>query len=140
MAPTIRKFRKLPVTVDAAQYAGTFKSAVVILNWVARHKGTAFPAVDLHWRNDMGCYWHKTHGFIYLPQGARRPGLTLEPLKDDELVVRTNAGTYALVFPGDFVVRSRSGFYPLTEESFLRSHVSTTAARGTNHPDPLPAV
>jgi len=131
MAPTIRKFRKAPVTVDAAQYDGKFKTAVVILNWVRRHKGVAFPAVELLWRPDMGTYYHKEYGFIYLPQGARRPGSALEPLKDDELVVRTNAGTYALVFPGDFVVRSRSGFYPLSEESFHRSHVANTVSRGT---------
>lgn len=140
MAPTIRKFRKAPVTVDAAQYDGTFKKAVVILNWVRRHGGTAFPAVDLMWRTDMGCYYHKDYGFVYLPQGARRPGSALEPLRDDELVVQTDTGVYALVFPGDYVVRSRSGFYPLSEESFARSYVANTVPRGTNHPDSLPAV
>lgn len=140
MAPTVRKYRKAPVSVDAAQYDGTVKTAKVILNWVARHKGVAFPAVNLLWRPDMGCYWHPAHGFVYLPQGARRAGSPLQQLRDDELVVRTNAGTYALVFPGDYVVRSRSGFYPHSEESFHRSHVSNTVRRGTSHPEPLPAV
>lgn len=139
MTRTIQKFRKRPVTVDAAQYDGTVKTAKVILNWVARHGGVAFPAVDLQWRHDMGTYWHPVHGFIYLPQGARSAGSPLTALRDDELVVRTNAGTFALVFPGDYVVRSRSGFYPHRAESFLRSHVSNIAHRGTSHPDLSPA-
>lgn len=88
----------------------------------------------------MGCYFHKEYGFVYLPQGARNAGHALQPLRDDELVVRTDTGIYVLVFPGDYVVRSRSGFYPLSEESFLRSYVSNTNRRGTIHPDPLPAV
>lgn len=140
MAPTIRKFRKVPATVDAAVYEGTRKNRSVIINWVERHKGTAFPASELMWQAGMGCYYHQKHGFIYLPQGARTPGSALTALRDNELVVRTNAGTYALVFPGDYVVRSRYGFYPLAEESFNRSYVSNTVRRGTNHPDMSPAV
>lgn len=134
MTPTVRKFRKVPVTVDAAEYLGTRKNLQVILNWVARHGGLAFRAAELHWRHDMNTYWHPEHGFVYLPQGARSAGSTLTALRDDELVVRTNANTYALVFPGDYVVRSRSGFYPHRAESFHRSHVSNTLRRGTIHP------
>lgn len=140
MAATIRKFRKVPISVDAAQYDGTVKTAKVILNWVRRHGGLAFPAVDLLWRPDMNTYWHPAHGFIYLPQGARSAWAGLQPLKDDELVVRTNANTFALVFPGDYVVRSRSGFYPHSEESFHRSHVSNISRRGTSHPELSPAL
>lgn len=140
MAPTIRKYRKVPVTVDAAQYDGTAKNRKVILNWIARHSGIAFSAAELMWRPDMGCYYHQRHGFVYLPQGARSAGSPLSRLGDDELIVRTNYKTFALVFPGDYIVRSRSGFYPLAEESFHRSHVSNIARRGTNHPEPLPAV
>lgn len=121
----------MPVTVDAAQYDGTAKNQKVILNWIAKHRGVAVPASEIMWRHDMGCYWHKDLGFIYLPQGARNPGSVLAALRDDELVVRTDNGVYVLVFPGDYVVRSRSGFYPLAEESFHRSYVSSTVSRGT---------
>lgn len=140
MAPTVQKFSRKPVTVDAAKYDGKFKTAVTILNWVRRHNGIAFPAVQLLWRPDMGTYWHKDYGFVYLPQGARRPGSTLEPLRDDELVVRTDTGVYALVFPGDYVVRNRSSFYPLAEENFLRSYVSNISRRGTIPVELSPAV
>lgn len=140
MAPTVRKFKKVPATVDAAVYDGTPKNRSTIINWVERHRGVAFPAAELLWRPDMGCYYHKKHGFVYLPQGSRNAGYALQPLRDDELVVRTDTGIYVLVFPGDYVVRSRSGFYPLAEESFLRSYVSNTTRRGANHPELLPAV
>lgn len=140
MARTVRKFSRKPIAVDAAQYDGKFKTAVTILNWVHRHKGVAFPAAQLLWRPDMGCYWHKDYGFVYLPQGARNPGYALQPLRDDELVVRTDTGVYVLVFPGDYVVRSQSGFYPLAEESFLRSYVSNTTRRGTIPTELSPAV
>lgn len=140
MTTTVRKFRRVPVTVDAAEYDGTRKNVRVILNWVRRHGGTGFPASELQWRHDFGTYWHPEHGFVYLPQGARSAGSPLTALKDDELVVRTNEGTYALVFPGDYVVRSRSGFYPRRAESFHRSHVSNIPRRGTNHPEKLPSV
>lgn len=140
MAPTIRKFRKLPVTVDAAEYTGAEKNTHVILNWVRKHGGVAFPASELLWRSDMNTYWHPEHGFVYLPQGARSAGSPITALRDDELVVRTNHKTFALVFPGDYVVRSRSGFYPHRAESFHRSHVSNTSRRGTNHPASPPAL
>ena len=128
MTRTIRKFRKVPVTVDAAEYDGTPKNVRVILNWVHKHGGIAFPAHELLWRHDMGTYWHPEHGFVYLPQGARTAGSPLSSLRDDELVVRTNHNTFALVFPGDYVVRSRSGFYPHRAESFHRSYRSNTVA------------
>lgn len=134
MAPTIRKYRKLPVTVDAAEYTGDRKNVRTIISWVERHKGVAFPAGELLWRHEMGTYWHPRYGFVYLPQGARSAGSPLQSLRDDELIVRTNANTYALVFPGDYVVRSRSGFYPQSAESFHRSHVSNTTRRGTCTP------
>jgi hypothetical protein len=140
MAPTIRKFRKLPVTVDAGQYDGTAKNRSTIINWITRHRGVAFSAAELMWRPDMGCYYHQKYGFVYLPQGARSAGSPLSRLGDDELIVRTNYKTFALVFPGDYVVRSRSGFYPLSEESFARSHVSNISRRGTIPAEQLPAV
>jgi hypothetical protein len=129
MTATIRKYSRTPVTVDAAQYTGSAKNRQVILNWIARHKGIAVQASEIMWRPDMGCYFHKELGFIYLPQGARNPGSPLTALRDDELVVRTDTGVYALVFPGDYVVRSRSGFYPLASESFSRSYVSSNNHR-----------
>lgn len=129
MAPTIRKYSRTPVTVDAAQYDGSPKNRQVILNWIKKHKGVAVSAAEILWRPDMGCYWHKDLGFIYLPQGARSAGSVLTALRDDELVVRTDTGVYALVFPGDYVVRSRSGFYPLASESFSRSYVSSNNHR-----------
>ena len=140
MAPTIRKFSRKPVTVDAAQYDGSLKNQRVILNWIHKHKGIAVPAADILWRPDMGCYWHQKLGFIYLPQGARNPGSTITALRDNEIIVRTDNGVYALVFPGDYVVRSRSGFYPLAEESFARSYVSNISRRGTVPAELSPAV
>lgn len=140
MTQTVRKYRKLPVTVDAAEYTGNRKNLRTILNWVARHGGVAFRAAELQWRHDFGTYWHQEYGFVYLPQGARSAGSTLTALQDDELVVRTNANTYALVFPGDYVVRSRSNFYPRRAESFHRSHVSNIPRQGTNHPVRSPAL
>jgi len=79
----------------------------------------------------MGTYYHREHGFVYLPQGARRPGQAIEPLRDNELIVRTDTNIYAVVFPGDYVLRSRSGFYPLTAESFDRSYLANARRRGT---------
>lgn len=138
MSATIRKFQKLARAVDAAEYTGDPKNARIILNWVRRHGATAFMAKELGWRHDMGTYWHKERGFIYLPAGARTAGGPLERLRDDEMVVRTGGGTYALVFPGDYVVRSRSGFYPLRAESFHRSYRAYISRRGDNPESPPP--
>lgn len=135
MTATVRNYRNVPATVDAAEYDG--RNAVHILHWVRSLGGTAFPAADLGWRHDVGTYWHTEHGFIYLPGGARTPGSRNEALRDDEIIVRTGAGVYAVVFPGDYVVRSRSGFYPLRAESFHRSYVVNTNRRGAPDP-PLP--
>lgn len=127
MSTTAHRYKAIPRTVEAAEYDGTEASARKVLGWIGRRKGIAFRAAELLWRHDMGCYWHKTHGFVYLPAGARSPGSRIEVLRDDELVVSTGAG-FALVFPGDFVVRSRSGFYPLRAESFHRHYQSNSAA------------
>jgi hypothetical protein len=125
MTKTVRKFQRIASTVDAALYDGTEKSAADILRWISRRGGTVFMAKELSWRHDFGTYWHKEHGFIYLPDGARSLGSTLERLRDDEIVVSTGR-SYALVFPGDYVIRGRSGFYPLEAESFHRTHKSNT--------------
>lgn len=122
---TVRRYRKAPATVTAAEYTGA--NAGTVLNWVRRRGGLAFRAKELGWRHEVGAYWHPVHGFVYLPAGARTPGSRLEMLRDDELVVHTGAG-YALVFPGDFVLRSRSGFYPLRAESFHRNYRPDSAA------------
>lgn len=140
MTRTVRKYKRVPAEVESAVYDGTPKNRDVVIHWIERHRGVAFPAAELLWRPDMGCYFHKVHGFVYLPQGSRNAGYALAPLRDDELVVRTDTGIYVLVFPGDHVVRSRSGFYPLSEESFTRSYVSSTARRGTHHPVQSPTV
>lgn len=140
MTATIRKFSRKPVTVDAVEYDGRMTSMQKIIEWVNKHRGTAFPASELHWRHDMGTYWHPKHGFAYLPQGARHPGSAIGPLRDNEIVILTAEKTYALVFPGDYVIRSRSGFYPLAEENFHRSYVSNSARRGTIPASLSPAV
>lgn len=139
MTPTIRKYQRVPGGVDAAEYDGTEDSRALILGWIRSHGVDAFPAGELGWRHDVGTYHHPVHGFIYLPQGARKPGSQSEPLRDDEIVVRTSGRTFALVFPGDFVVRSQSGFHPRSAESFHRSYVSTGTRRGTHRSTP-PAV
>lgn len=131
MTTTIRKFHKVPVAVDAAEYTGGSKNLKVILNWIRRHGGVAFEARELGWRHDFGTYHHRDHGFIYLPQGARSAGSPIQGLRDDELVVRTGNNTFAVVFPGDYVVRSRHGFYPLRAESFHRSYRANPSRRGT---------
>ena len=134
MARTFEKYRTVPTDVFAAWYTGEAKNATVILNRIRREGGVAFRASELMWRPDMGTYFHKDYGFVYLPQGARSSGAQIQPLRDDELVVRTNANVFALVFPGDYVVRSRSGFYPLASESFSRSYVSYNShRRGVSH-------
>ena len=138
MSTTINAFTKRPLPVEAAQYDGTVDSMSTIIDWVEKRAGTAFCAAELQWRPDYGTYWHLTHGFIYLPQGGKRVGGQLQPLEDDELVVLTGAKTFALVFPGDYVIRGRSGFYPLSAESFHRSHVLDTSRRGS-HQLPLPS-
>lgn len=125
MTATVRKYRKVPATVDAAEYTG--RNASAVLGWVRRRGGLGFEARELGWRPEVGAYWHKEHGFVYLPAGARTPGSRLEMLRDDELVVHTGAG-FALVFPGDFVLRSRRGFYPLRAESFHRNYRSNSVA------------
>jgi hypothetical protein len=128
------------MTVDAIEYTGASDDAAKIIAWVARHRGLCFSARELQFRHDFGTYWHPEHGFVYLPQGARRPGQVISVLQDNELIVRTDSGIYAVVFPGDYVLRSRSGFYPLASESFHRSYVSNTARRGTIPAELSPAV
>lgn len=141
MALKVGKYRKLPETIAAAEYDGTVSGLGEIIDWIQERGGTAFPAKELHWRHDFGTYWHEKHGFIYVPQGARSAGSPITRLRDDELVVLTSNKTYALVFPGDYVVRARSGFYPRHAESFHRSHVPNTRRRGTNTtPELSPAV
>ncbi|UOK18325.1 hypothetical protein SEA_BRUHMOMENT_8 [Arthrobacter phage BruhMoment] len=139
MARAVCKFRKLPEKVEAAEYDGTKEGLDFITGWVREAGGVAFGAEELLWRHDMGTYWHPEHRFVYLPQGARGAGSPITSLRDDELVVRTSSNTYALVFPGDYVVRSRSGFYPRSAESFHRSHVPNRR-RGTNTTPALPAA
>jgi hypothetical protein len=133
MAPSIKKYRRLPATVDAARYDGRPDSMGVIINWIGKYKGLAFPARELQYRHDMGTYWHPKHGFVYVPQGARSAGSKIEPLRDDEIIVRTDSNVFAVVFPGDYVVRTRSGFYPLAEESFDRAYSPDGSRRG-HHP------
>ena len=139
MTATVRSFHKVPATVDAAEYTGP-RDAAEILAWVREHGGLGFEARELGWRHDFGTYHHKEHGFIYLPQGARSAGSPIEALRDDELVVRTGSNTFAVVFPGDFIVRSRHGFYPLRAESFHRSYRANLNRRGTGTTaDPPPS-
>lgn len=140
MTTIIHKYKKQPVTVDAAQYDGWEDSRKVILSWIQEHEGLGFSAAELLYRHDMGCYWHPEHGFVYLPAGARVAGSAIERLRDDELIVRTDGNSFAVVFPGDYVVRSRSGFYPLRAESFHRSYRPNIDRRGTGHPALSPAV
>lgn len=134
MAPTIKKYQHTPMTAEAIEYTGNEEDATAIIDWVTKRRGVCFSARELSFRHDFGTYHHPEYGFIYVPQGARRPGSTIEPLRDNELIVLTDAGTYAVVFPGDYVVRNRSGFYPLAAESFHRSYVSNTTRRGTRTP------
>lgn len=137
MTAQVRAYRKVVQTVEATEYDGRSATARDILNWIAEAGGIAFGAAELGWRHDTGSYWHRQHGFIYLPQGARSPGSPIERLRDDEIIVYTGS-VYAVVFPGDYVVRSRSGFYPLRAESFHRSYASTAGRRGTATPDRSP--
>jgi hypothetical protein len=130
MTATIRSFHKVPATVHAAEYTG-MADADSILAWITGLGGVGFKARELGWRHDFGTYHHKEHGFIYLPSGARTPGSPIEALRDDELVVRTGNNTFAVVFPGDYIVRSRHGFYPLRAESFHRSYRANLDRRGT---------
>lgn len=134
MTPRIQKYQHTPMTVDATQYDGSREAAEKIIEWVTKNRGVCFSASELGFRHDYGTYHHKEHGFVYVPQGARSPGQAIEPLRDNELIVRTDAGIYAVVFPGDYVVRSRSGFYPLTAESFDRSYQPNARRRGSTYP------
>jgi hypothetical protein len=135
----VKVFSKRSLEVEACQYDGTPQSMATIISWVEKRLGVAFPAAELDWRHDYGTYWHLRHGHIYLPQGGKRIGGRLVPLGDDELVVLTGSNTFALAFPGDYVVRGRSGFYPLSAESFHRSHILDPSHRGIGLL-PLPAV
>jgi hypothetical protein len=131
MSATVRRFRRVPAEVDAIDYDGTATSIAAALLWIRSHGGTGFEAKELGWRHDFGTYHHSEHGFIYLPQGARTAGSPIEMLRDDELIVRTEGGAFAVVFPGDYIVRSRHGFYPLSAESFHRSYRADLHRRGT---------
>jgi hypothetical protein len=119
---------------EATQYDGTAEDAIRVIDWITEQGGMCFSARELRFRHDFGTYWHPEHGFVYVPQGARRPGQAIEPLRDNELIVLTDANIYAVVFPGDYVVRSLSGFYPLASESYSSSYVSTNhRRRGVPH-------
>ena len=127
MSVSVQKFTKLPKTVEAVEYDGTIPGAEEILSWIREREGLAFMAGELSWRHDYGTYYHREHGFVYLPDGARSLGSALERLRENEIVVSTGR-SFALVFPGDYVVRSRSGFYPLRAESFHRAYRANTVA------------
>ncbi|QWY81304.1 hypothetical protein SEA_RIZWANA_7 [Arthrobacter phage Rizwana] len=133
MSSAIKVYTKRPMDVEALQHDGSVARMDEIIDWIEKHAGTAFYAAELEWRPGYGTYWHPRHHFIYLPQGGKRVGGELVPLEDDELVILTRGGTFALVFPGDYVVRSRYGFYPLNAESFLRGHALDESRRGTGH-------
>lgn len=133
MSSAVKVFTKRPLDVEAIQHDGSVARMDEIAGWVEKHLGTAFYAAELEWRTEYGCYWHPRRHFIYLPQGGKRVGGQLAPLEDNELVIRTRAGNYALVFPGDYVVRSRYGFHPQDAESFLRGHALDDTRRGTGH-------
>lgn len=139
MPDKIRKYQRKAVTVDAVQYTGRADSARKILDWVGKHQGIAFKAGELQFRHDFGTYYHPEHGFVYVPQGTRSAGSPLTALQDNELIVKTDAGIYAVVFPGDYVIRSRSSFYPLSSESFDRSYEPNARRRGPTIPVQSPA-
>jgi len=139
VSATVRSYHKVPAAVDAAEYTGP-RDAPEILAWIRDHGGVAFEAAELGWRHDFGTYHHGEYGFVYLPSGARSAGSPIEALRDDELVVRTGNNTFAVVFPGDYIVRSRHGFYPLRAESFHRSYRANLHRRGTvTTADPPPS-
>lgn len=138
MSTAIRSFHKIPAVVDAAEYTGDAANIGEILSWIREHNGLVFEAKELGWRHDFGAYHHKEHGFVYLPGGAPFPGSPIERLRDNELVVRAG-NVFAVVFPGDFIVRSRHGFYPLRAESFHRSY-QALHRRGTQPTSASPPV
>lgn len=140
MSTTINSYTTRPVPVEAGQYDGTTDSLNKIIDWVEKRGGTIFPAAELSWRHDYGTYFHHRHGHVYLPQGGKRVGGQLVPLEDDELVVLTNTRTFALVFPGDYVVRSSSGFYPQSAESFHPAHAFDSRRRGSHQLTSSPTV
>jgi hypothetical protein len=118
----VRIGKRRALSVEYAEYLGTPQSAVELAVWIRGRGGNIFAAEDLLWRHDIGTYWHADHGFIYLPGATRNPNGRVGP-GPEELVVKTaEPNSYALVFPGDFLVRGLSGFYPLSAESFHRLH------------------
>lgn len=129
MTAGIEQCEHLPTKAEATQYDGTRKDELRVIDWITKQGGVCFSARELLFRHDFGTYHHQKYGFIYVPQGARRPGQTIEPLRDNELIVLTDANIYAVVFPGDYVVRSLRGFYPLVSESYSSSYVSTNNRR-----------
>jgi hypothetical protein len=119
---TPKKYKKRSLTVEAEEYKGTPESAVKLALWIRGEGGVLFAADELIWRHDFGTYWHPEHHFIHLPGATRNPNGKVSGPGPRELVVKTGMSAYALVFPGDFVVRGRSGFYPLSAESFHHGH------------------
>lgn len=117
------KVKKKPVKAEAMEYDGTPESAVALAMWVRGHGGTLFAADELLWRHDFASYYHQQmQVMVYLPGATRNPNGHVGGPGPQELVVKTGLSAYALVFPGDYVVRGRSGFYPLTAESFHHSY------------------
>ncbi|QGJ92770.1 hypothetical protein SEA_PUREGLOBE5_10 [Arthrobacter phage Pureglobe5] len=117
-----KKYKVRPVTVDAMEYDGTGPGAVEVAIWVRSFGGTLFAADELLWRHDFGSYYHPEHGMVYLPGATRNPNGKVGGPGPRELVVKTGLSAYALVFPGDFIIQGPSGFYPLSAESFHRTH------------------
>lgn len=135
-----KKGQRIAATVEYHEYTGMPDSAAEIIAEVERHRGICFKAAELSFRHDMGTYYHPQHGFVYVPQGSRNAGSPLTALRDNELIVKTDAGYYAVVFPGDYVVRNRSGFYPLSAESFDHGYAPNPSRRGITFPEPSPAL
>lgn len=117
-----KKYKVRPVNVDAMEYLGTGPSAVEVALWVRGFGGTLFAADELLWRSDFGSFYHQQYGMVYLPGATRNPNGKVGGPGPRELVVKTGLSAYALVFPGDFIVQGPSGFYPLSAESFHRTH------------------
>ena len=125
-ATKTEKYVRKAFTVEALEYDGTGPSAVALALWMRAHHGTVFAADELLWRHDMGTYYHPEHGFIYLPGATRNPNGRVGGPGPTELVIKTGPSAFTLVFPGDYVIRGRSGFYPLSAESFHRGHRQRT--------------
>ncbi len=98
---TAKKYRKLPVVIEAIQFTGTYKSALAIMSWAEPEMAMGIPLVPL---------------VLFEPNST--PTGTLGTLK-----ISTLEGPGQVASPNDWIIRGVAGeFYPCKPDIFAKTY------------------